>query len=112
MKSIPKSPAETTAPARVPLDEYAPSIYDVARWTNDDLDRLRTILEAINRIGQYDGTTPDHGDHGVRGKLHCVTDLALIGKFLADDVHNVHDCHIAECMLASEDPEIRKAARP
>ena len=105
----PKSADESIAPKRVPLDDYAPSIYDVARWTNDDIDRLRTILEAMERIGEYNGTTPDPA---VRGKLHCVAKLALIGKLFADDVHNVHDCQIADCMLASKDPEVRKAARP
>ena len=102
IKSVP------TAVAQVPLDKFAPSIYDVARYANDDSGMLHTIAKAIGVIAEIG----DAKDHELMHKLWLIRDLAKIGKHLGDDLRNLRDCQIADCMLASEDPNVRAEARP
>ena len=108
-KSIQKSQTNSTVPAIQPLSEFEPNIYTVATWTNEDVDRLRSMIEAIGVVAEFENTDERHI---LARKLMLVKRVADISKYLADDAHNVNDCRIATCMLASEDPEVRKAARP
>ena len=101
-KSIPAS--QPTVPQRVPLDQSAPNIYRVASWMLDEVCKLETFLEAINRAAKDRATS-------ATSTLMHIEKLSHMATCLAGEWSNDRDIQIAACMLASDDPEIRAEAR-
>lgn len=108
-KSKPVTAADIDAPAQEPLGEFEPNIYTTALCTLEAFAKLISMLKAIEHIADWN---VEQDINKLRQKLCTVYELADIAGYIGHDEHNTNDCRIARCMLASEDPEIRKEARP